>query len=119
LVHQNAAGKLLVVGVLMEALGKGSPALEPLWKDLPLSVGSRGPTIKFNSESLLPKKREYWSYDGSLTTPPCSEGVKWYVMSQPIQISVRQVDQFQAAYRKNARPPQPLLGRKILKTRSF
>ena len=119
LVHQNAAGKLLVVGVLMEALGKGSPALEPLWKDLPLSVGARGPTIKFNSESLLPKKREYWSYDGSLTTPPCSEGVKWYVMSHPIQISVRQVDQFQAAYRKNSRPPQPLLGRKILKTRSF
>lgn len=119
LVHQNGAGKLLVVGVLMEALGKGSPALEPLWKDLPLSVGSRGPTIKFNSDSLLPKKREYWSYDGSLTTPPCSEGVKWYVMSHPIQISVRQVDQFQAAYRKNSRPPQALLGRKILKTRSF
>lgn len=119
LVHQNPAGKLLVVGVLMEALGKGSPALESLWKDLPLSVGTRGPTIKFNPESLLPKKREYWSYDGSLTTPPCTEGVKWYVMSQPIQISVRQVDQFQAAYRKNSRPPQTLQGRKILKTRSF
>jgi carbonic anhydrase len=119
LVHQNAAGKLLVVGVLMEALGKGSPALESLWKDLPLSVGTRGPTIKFTPDALLPKKREYWSYDGSLTTPPCTEGVKWYVMSHPIQISVRQVDQFQAAYRKNSRPPQTLQGRKILKTRSF
>jgi len=119
LVHRNASGKFLIVGVLMEALGKGSAVLEPLWKDLPVTVGSRGPTVKFNAESLLPKKREYWSYDGSLTTPPCSEGVKWYVMSNPMQISVRQVDQFQAAYRKNSRPPQSLSGRKILKTRSF
>ena len=119
LVHQNPAGKLLVVGVLMEALGKGNAALESLWRDLPVSSGGRGPTLRFNPDQFLPKKREFWNYDGSLTTPPCSEDVRWYVMTKPIEMSVRQVDQFQASYRKNARPPQPLHSRRIVKSRSF
>jgi carbonic anhydrase len=119
LVHQNSGGKLLVVGILMEALGKGNSAVESLWRDLPVSSGGRGPTLRFNPDQLLPKKREYWNYDGSLTTPPCSEDVRWYVMSKPIEMSVRQVDQFQASYRKNARPPQPLHSRRILKSRDY
>lgn len=119
LVHQNPIGKLIVVGVLIEVRGRANKIIEKLWQDLPVSVGNRGPTISFNPELLLPKKREFWNYDGSLTTPPCSEGVRWYVMQSPIEMSIRQLDQFQAAYRKNARPPQPLKGRRLLQSRTF
>jgi len=119
LVHQNPIGKLIVVGVLMEVRGRANKIIEKIWQDLPLSVGNRGPTFNFNPELFLPQKREFWNYDGSLTTPPCSEGVRWYVLQTPIEMSIRQLDQFQAAYRKNARPPQSLKGRRLLQSRTF
>lgn len=68
-------------------------------------------TIDINT--LLPTARNYYTYMGSLTTPPCSEGVLWLVMKQPVQVSQDQVNIFSRLYKNNARPIQPVAGRLI------
>lgn len=113
LVHQNQAGNLAVVGVLIEE-GSENYFLQPLWDHLLESEGEKTlEKVMINAQSLLPEKREYYRYDGSLTTPPCSEGVKWYVMKNPIEASAEQIEQFMEIYQMNARPVQPLHRRKI------
>ncbi|WP_258667217.1 carbonic anhydrase family protein [Pseudomonas sp. B21-040] len=66
-----------------------------------------------NIADLLPTTRHYYSYMGSLTTPPCSEGVRWHVLTQPVQLSHAQLQAFQALYPMNARPVQPLNDRTV------
>jgi carbonic anhydrase len=113
LVHQNQAGNFAVVGVLIEE-GAENYFLQPLWDHFPESEGEKNlEKVMINAQSLLPEKREYYRYDGSLTTPPCSEGVKWYVMKNPIEASAEQIEQFMEIYQMNARPVQPLHRRKI------
>ena len=113
LVHKDAAGKLAVVGVL---LGKGPahPVVQAVWNNLPLEkneeFAARAP-IDLNQ--LLPTDRRYYTYMGSLTTPPCSEGVLWLVMQQPVPVSAQQIDIFSRLYPMNARPIQQAAGRMI------
>ena len=87
LVHKDAEGQLAVVAVLLEK-GSEHPLIQTLWNNLPLEVGQElTPSVPIDLNRLLPEVRSYWTYMGSLTTPPCSEGVLWMVMKQPQQIS--------------------------------
>lgn len=113
-VHKSAAGKLAVVGVFVDS-GAESEALKALEPYLPATKGDPAtiPGVDFDASTLLPSSLESWRYSGSLTTPPCSEGVSWNVLAQPIEASPAQIGAFAAVLHDNARPEQPLNGRPI------
>ena len=107
LVHKDLDGKLAVVAVLLDR-GVEHPTIQTLWNNLPLEKNaSYQPSVTINPADLLPADRSYFTYMGSLTTPPCSEGVLWMVMRQAAQISPEQIAIFSRFYRNNARPLQP------------
>lgn len=114
-VHKNAAGRLAVVGVLYEEGGENK-AMGPLWSQLPIDKGQTGAPVRFDPATLVPKSHLYYHYDGSLTTPPCSEGINWFVMTQSQPVSSQQVDLFQSIVGFSARPVQPLNGRVVTKS---
>lgn len=117
-VHKSGDGKLAVVAVLMEQ-GAENPFVQTLWNHLPLEKGEEvaSPTVQIDPATFLPADRGYYNYMGSLTTPPCSEGVLWLVMKQPVQVSAEQIATFSRLYRNNARPLQPSFGRLIKESR--
>jgi carbonic anhydrase len=118
IVHKNAKDELAVVAVLIRQ-GAPNAFLKPVFDHFPAkgapesSVG--GATLMLTE--LLPKQRGYYSFDGSLTTPPCSEHVRWFVLKSPAEASARQVQQFALRYPHNARPLQPLNDRTVAETR--
>ena len=112
-VHRNAAGKLAVVGVHLIA-GSENATLKVVWAAAPKA---EGPEVvvqgaKINPVALMPKNLNYYSFEGSLTTPPCSEGVTFYILKTPMTMTMAQIDAF--PFKMNARPVQPLNGRKVL-----
>lgn len=122
-VHRNAAGQLAVVGVLLEE-GRHNTALQSILANAPEEEGeTHVPGQRINAASLMPSKRGYRHYEGSLTTPPCSEGVRWFVLRKTIEISASQVYELQEILRHvqhypyNARPDQPLNGRAVTTSR--
>ena len=113
LVHRSESGQLAVVGVMLEQ-GKANPLIAKIWEQIP-EVG-KSSSLKdrlINAQDLLPKNRSYYSYEGSLTTPPCSEGVKWNVMTEPMTVSAEQIDKFTSIYQVDARPVQAVYDRKV------
>ena len=118
LVHKSDEGQLAVVAVLLER-GSENAFIQTLWNNLPLekNVAVQPPTTQVDLASLLPPTRSYYTYMGSLTTPPCSEGVLWLVMKQPVQVSQDQINIFSRLYKNNARPIQPAAGRVIKEDR--
>ncbi len=113
MVHRDADGKLAVVAVLIER-GKPQPLIQTVWNNLPLEKHTTvTPTIVIDVNELLPQRRDYFTYMGSLTTPPCSEGVLWLVMKEPVQASPAQLALFSRLYPMNARPVQSSSGRVI------
>lgn len=117
LVHKDLDGNLAVVAVLLDR-GTEHPLFNTLWAYLPLqkNVESR-PDVSIDLAKLLPEKRDYYTYMGSLTTPPCSEGVTWLVMKDPLQLSPEQIGVFGHLYRNNARPVQSANSRLIKQSR--
>ena len=115
LVHQNAQGHLAVVGVLFEE-GPANKALAKLWSELPSSGEKLPEPLLMNPKSLLPPRQVYYHYPGSLTTPPCSEGVAWYVLTQPTTISSKQHEVFTKVIQFNSRPVQAINGRTLVKS---
>jgi carbonic anhydrase len=116
LVHKDSAGKLAVVAVLLErgADNKPQPLLQTVWANLPLEKGEAVQAqAQIDLNQLLPENRGYYTYMGSLTTPPCSEGVLWMVMRQPMSLTGQQVSVFSRLYPMNARPLQAGSGRLI------
>lgn len=115
LVHKAESGKLAVIGVFIET-GSHNAAFDPIWNNLPTKKGveTHYPHINVDVDKLLPTNRASYRYDGSLTTPPCSEGVRWIVMTTPIQLSADQIKAFTAIIHDNNRPTQPLNGRPVL-----
>jgi carbonic anhydrase len=118
LVHQSADGNLAVVGVFIEE-GEPNAAFDPIWSNLPKTEDAEYhlANVKEDIGSLLPGDKTTFRYDGSLTTPPCSEGVKWIVMTTPIQLSPQQIGAFRAIIKDNNRPIQPLHGRAVVTDR--
>ncbi len=114
LVHKADDGQLAVVAVLLER-GNENPFIQTLWNYMPLEKNApvSPPSAMVDLNALLPASRNYYTYMGSLTTPPCSEGVLWLVMKQPVQVSPEQINIFSRLYRNNARPIQPSGGRLI------
>jgi carbonic anhydrase len=117
LVHKNDEGQLAVVAVLLEK-GNENPLIQTLWNNLPLDQNIEvAPADVIDLSKMLPESRSYWTYMGSLTTPPCTEGVLWMVLKQSMPMSVEQIAIFSRLYRNNARPLQPLNGRLIKESR--
>lgn len=115
-VHQSAEGKMAILSVrLMENQDAPNALLATLFAHLPQTAGKTekiGDLV--NAGALLPADRGYWTYMGSLTTPPCTEGVRWFVFQQPITLSRTQLRRFTAIFsRVNTRPPQDAHGREI------
>lgn len=115
LVHKNAAGEIAVVAVMFNT-GKANAELDKLWSVMPQKVEqSTSLTTHLDLNKLLPHEKTYWRYSGSLTTPPCSEGVIWIVMQHPLTLSVAQLEKFtRTMHHDNNRPVQPLHGRTVV-----
>lgn len=109
LVHRSSDGDLAVLGVFIEE-GKKNKALKKAWKKFPDEEGETySKTTAVKLVYLLPDNtKSYYSYDGSLTTPPCSEGVKWTVFTEPVTLSSKQIESFKSAYSNNFRPAQSI-----------
>ena len=106
LVHASKAGDLAVVGVMFEE-GAANAELAKIWDNMPASKGENAVSGKsINVNNLLPASKQYYRFMGSLTTPPCSEGVNWHMMSQPITASAEQIAAFKAIHPMTARPLQ-------------
>ena len=115
LVHTDAAGNMVVVAV-MYVEGSYNRAFAVAWENMPLYAGGSAPLVGGSSAwEFLPVLHGYYRYNGSLTTPPCSEGVTWLVMKAPAEVSTSQLKQFQDVIgTPNSRPIQPLNSRMIL-----
>ena len=116
LVHADKNGNLTVVSVLFQE-GKPNPFLGKLWKHLPQQVGKEVVVAEeeINVADMLPSDSTYYYYNGSLTTPPCSEGVKWLVLKESLEASKEQLDMFRATMGfANNRPVQPVNARVVL-----
>lgn len=118
LVHHNERHEVAVVAVFIEE-GKHNPVFETFLEHAPSKVGevSDDHNRTINPMNLLPERKSYYRYSGSFTTPPCSEGVIWAVMHDPIEVSAEQIERFRKLVgHDNARPTQPLHKRFVLET---
>ncbi|WP_353398430.1 carbonic anhydrase family protein [Hydrogenophaga sp. 5NK40-0174] len=114
LVHKNQAGQLAVVAILMD-VGHENPLVRKVWTHMPLDVNDRVglPDETVDLFELLPSDQRYFQFMGSLTTPPCTEGVLWLVIKQPVTVGPQQLRAFSRIFPMNARPTQELNGRLV------
>ena len=114
LMHQSSAGKVAGVTVFLKA-GAPNATVQKLWDHMPQTESKEIeiPGEEVDPAALLPRSRTYYMYTGSLTAPPCTEGVIWYVLKTPVEISPAQIDAFAKLYPHDVRPVQPLNGRVI------
>lgn len=120
LVHKDAEGRLSVVGVLLTEGSADNAAFAPLVDNLPSDEGEPAPVsgATLDPSALLPASLGYRTYAGSLTTPPCTEGVTWYVLDTPVQLSEEQLEQLREVMGANARPVQPIHDRALVEDSS-
>ncbi len=113
LVHKADDGQLAVVAVLF-TLGSANPFIQSVWNNMPARANTSNKTnATVNASNLLPTDQGYFHFTGSLTTPPCSEGVVWNLLQSPLEISQAQVSKFFSVIGENARPVQPLNDRTV------
>lgn len=115
LVHKSDDGHLAVIAVMFDE-GAANPVVETVWHYMPAQANSEtsAPNETVNVMDMLPESKAYYGFDGSLTTPPCTEGVKWIVLKTPMTVSPEQVLKFQHIMQvQNNRPLQALNGRTI------
>lgn len=114
LVHKSEEGVVAVVSVLLRE-GEHNAAFQPLWDNLPSAAQKeRKSDTTFDIAALLPRDRASYRYEGSFTTPPCTEDVHWIVLRTPVALSAQQIAAFRAVIDGNNRPVQPLNGRRVL-----
>lgn len=115
-VHLDAAGNVgAVVGVMLKQGETDNAAFASIFDNLPAEKGDPQPTdTMINASDLLPETRLYSTYTGSLTTPPCTQGVRWLVLTTPVELSAHQLEEFSSLFELNARPVQPLNTRDLL-----
>lgn len=114
MVHRSAEGRLVVLGILLQSMAADNPGLAPIWAHMPTSEGPEKsfPETNVDPAKLLPNNLAFYQYEGSLTTPPCTEGVSFFILKTKMPISKGQLDAF-PIHHPNARPIQPLNGRTI------
>jgi carbonic anhydrase len=118
LVHADAQGKLAVVAILLRQ-GDDNTLVRELWSHLPKEKEKEEQlnNIQIDVDALLPADHGYYTFDGSLTTPPCTEDVTWYVLKHPVTVTAAEIERFSKLYRDDARPTQPLYGRVVMESR--
>lgn len=118
LMYQTADGKAAGVTVFIKP-GRPNSVVEKLWEHMPNAEGqNEAPGVEVNPSDLLPRNTDaYFMYMGSVTAPPCTEGVTWFVLKNPIEISEKQIAAFAKLYPNDARPVQPLNGRVVRESR--
>ncbi len=118
-VHANDKGQLAVVGVFMRLGKKPNPLFAKILKNAPAKTGHNSVKgVMVSGKGLLPRNtRNYYHYSGSLTTPPCSEGVRWFMMKNSVRVTAGQVAAFKKFFPMNSRPVQPLNNRKVLRNK--
>ena len=114
LMHASADGRVAGVAIFLKP-GKANPVVQALWDQM---AGTPGPSrpipgLSVDPSALLPAGRGYYAYQGSQTAPPCTEGVQWFVLKTPIEVSPAQIEAFARIYPHDVRPVQPLNGRVI------
>lgn len=113
LVHRSEDGQIGVVAVFITQ-GGHNHAFDPVWDNLPGPGATRKDSMTtVDVGKLLPAARTYYRYDGSLTTPPCTEHVHWVVLASPVSLSKQQIARFRAVINNNNRPVQPLNNRPV------
>ena len=118
LVHKNSEGKLAVVAVLLDRGGANLPTIETIWSNVPKEKAKEAALdVTVDAATLLPSETGYYAFQGSLTTPPCSEEVRWLVLKHPVRIANSEIAAFGKLYSMNARPTQPLNDRLVETTR--
>ncbi len=118
LVHADQQGNLAVVAVLLQK-GEDNFLVRELWKDVPKEKEKEEDlgSVQIDVAGLVPANRGYYTYQGSLTTPPCSENVTWFVLKHPMTVSTAEIEQFSNLYRHDARPTQPSYDRVVLESK--
>jgi carbonic anhydrase len=116
LVHRAKDGKMLVIGVLFVA-GEKHEQLDPVLNHVEVKIGKQvvNKDVTIDVKQLIPHGAPLFSYDGSLTTPPATEDIRWFVYEKPMQLSPKQLQSFRMYCRDNNRPVQPLRGRMLLR----
>jgi len=116
LVHADADGNLAVIAVMFVE-GRENASIAKAWSQIPMEAGTKVALAgQLDARDLLPRKRAYYRFNGSLTTPPCSEGVRWLVMKEPVSVSKAQIEAFEhVMHHPNNRPVQPVNARPVLR----
>jgi carbonic anhydrase len=122
LMYQASDGKVAGVAVLLKA-GAANTAIQKIWEHMPLTESKVLPDfsheeqevagVEINPADLLPRDTAYYMYMGSVTAPPCTEGVTWYVLKTPVELSGKQIKAFAKLFPHDVRPVQPLNGRVV------
>ena len=112
LVHLSKDKKIAVIGVFIEE-GRHNTVFDAIWSNLPQKTGQEVhiENVQVDIDDMLPKNKTTYRYSGSLTTPPCSEAVRWFVYAEPIELSRDQIKTFRSIFHGNNRPIQPLNNR--------
>jgi carbonic anhydrase len=117
LMHQTSDGKVAGVAVLLKT-GSANATVQQIWERMPKTEGQQEVAgVELNPAGLLPRAVGYYTYMGSQTAPPCTEGVTWFVLKTPVEISAGQVNAFAKLYPHDVRPLQPLNGRVMNESR--
>jgi len=118
LMHQSSDGKIVGLAVLLKA-GHANAEVQKLWDHTPVTESGEEAIagVDIDPAKMLPKDRRYYEYMGSLTAPPCTEGVKWFVLKTPAEVSAQQIAAFAKLYPHDVRQLQPLNGRVIKASR--
>jgi carbonic anhydrase len=118
LIHGNNRGDIAVVAVPLQAGRRVNQTLRRILEHAPQNAGQQffGRNVGINALFLLPGRKDYFAYRGSLTRPPCTEGVRWYVLRDPVEVDVAEIRRLAQLVGANARPLQPLRGRTVSKS---
>jgi len=126
LMYQSSDGKVVGVAALLKA-GRENSTVHEIWAHMPMIESKvrpdfsheelKIPGVEINPAGLLPENLAYYTYMGSVTAPPCTEGVRWYVLKTPVHISPAQIRAFAKLYPHDVRPAQPLNGRIVTESR--
>ena len=114
LMHESADGKVAAVAVLLRA-GRANATIQQIWDHMPMTKGREHeiPGVVIDPAGLVPRDTTYFRYVGSLTAPPCTEGVTWMVLRTPVEVGPEQIEAFARLYPHDVRPIQPLNGRAV------